>query len=165
MEAADIAWAVGLFEGEGCIMFFKQKHHVLTHVRLALAMTDKDVVDRFCRIVECGKVSPEQRRPKPNHKSVYVWQISNRHDVERILLAFRPWFGERRTAKADALLAEIATLNRECRHCAAPFRARRLDMWFCGTRCRNQWNYLNRRPAERPSNVGRPRVLEVSDAG
>ena len=159
MEPAEIAWAAGLFEGEGCISTFRQKHHVMTHVRLYVQMTDRDVLEKFCRIVECGKVGPERRYGRPHHKPSYVWQISNRADCERILLAFRPWLLARRGAKADEVLAEIAKMDRHCRNCGEPFRARRLDMHFCGTKCRNRWNYMNRRPAERPSPVGRPRTL------
>lgn len=159
MTDADIAWAAGLFEGEGCIYFFRQKHHVLTHVRMSVLMTDLDIVEKFCRIVECGKVGPERRYGREHHKPAFMWQISNRTDIERLLLAFRPWFGERRGAKADVVLAEIAKLNVKCAQCGKTYRASRLSKHFlCSMKCRNRWNYLARRP-EKVGNIGRPRVL------
>lgn len=159
MEPVEIAWAAGLFEGEGCITIFEQKHNVLPLIRLQIIMTDRDILERFCRIVACGRVSDERRFGREHHKPTYVWAIGNRPDVERILLALLPWFGERRSAKARQALKEIARLDHVCKNCGETFRARRLDMQCCSVKCRNRWNYLNRRPAERPSNVGRPRIL------
>lgn len=161
MTSADIAWAAGLFEGEGSICIFEQKHHVLPFLRLAIVMTDRDVLERFCGIVECGRVTgPHRHGNRPaHHKPIFSWGIGNRPDVERILLAFYPWLGERRLAKAHEALAEIARLDMECKNCGEPFRAHRLDSEYCSVKCRNRWNYLNRRPAERPSNVGRPRTI------
>ena len=165
MRDVDIAWAVGLFEGEGCIGIWKtQKDHVLPLIRLTVAMTDRDVVERFCRIVECGRVSPEKTLRQPTksgrpRKPVHVWQISNRADVERLLLAFRPWLGARRSAKADEVLAEIAKLDMVCENCGVKFRSHRISSRFCSVKCRNRWHYMNRRPAERPSQFWRPRVL------
>lgn len=163
MENADIAWAAGLFEGEGYItlMRVKARPDSLHLIRLGITMTDQDVLERFCRAVECGRVTgPHRHGDRPaHHKPVYRWGIGNRADVERILVAFLPWLGERRAAKANEMLAEIAKLDRECKNCGKAFRARRSDAQCCSVKCRNRWNYLNRRPAERPSSTGRPRTL------
>lgn len=162
MTDADIAWAAGLFEGEGHISIIRVKARPdsLHLIRLGITMTDRDVLGRFCATVECGRVTGPHTFNRPaHHKPIYRWAIGNRKDVERILLAFLPWLGERRSAKAQEMLAEIARLDRECKNCGRPFRARRLDMQCCSVKCRNRWNYLNRRPAERPSNVGRPRTI------
>lgn len=159
MSDADIAWAAGLFEGEGYITIFQMEGHVLPLIRLGITMTDRDVLERFCRIVECGRVTGEHRFGRPNHKPTYRWAIGNRRDVERILLAFRPWLGERRGAKADLMLAEIAKLDMTCESCGVTFRSHRISARFCSVKCRNRWNYLNRRPAERPSKAGRPRTI------
>lgn len=159
MNPIDVAWAAGLFEGEGCITIFDQKHNVLPLIRLQVQMTDRDVVAQFCDVVECGKVSGPKRVGRPNRKPVYVWAIGNRKDVERILLAFLPWFGERRAAKAQLTLAEIAKLDMMCDECGTVFRSHRISSRFCSIKCRNRWHYMQNRPAERPSLVGRPRTL------
>jgi uncharacterized C2H2 Zn-finger protein len=159
MEPAEIAWAAGLFEGEGCITVCwpNDNHHVLPLVRLAITMTDRDVLERFCQVVRCGSVGPERRYGREHHKPAYVWLVSSRAEVERLLLAFLPWFGARRTAKATETLAEIARLDRTCRLCGETFRAKRSDTFFCSTKHRNRWHYLKNRPAQSAS-VGRPRV-------
>ncbi len=159
MEPVDIAWAAGLFEGEGCITTFEQSHNALPLIRLQIIMTDRDVLERFCLIVNCGRVSDERRFGREHYKPTYVWQIGNRFDVERILLAFKPWLCQRRGAKADLVLAEIARLDRNCKNCGIGFRATRMDMQCCSVQCRNRWNYLKNRPAVRPSKVGRPRSI------
>lgn len=143
VSEVDIAWAAGLFEGEGCIQIWvppsqseRWKH---PQVRLSVAMTDRDVVEKFCRIVECGKVSPEQRR-RPPRKNVYIWTIANRDDVERILLELLPHLGSRRTDKALAALAEIrqrrAELTHTCEGCGVEFEAKREFARFCSEPCR-----------------------------
>lgn len=159
MEPVDTAWAAGLFEGEGYITIFQMEHNVLPLIRLGITMTDRDVLERFCRIVECGRVTGEHRFGREHHKPTFRWAIGNRKDVERILLAFLPYLGERRTAKAQLMLAEIAKLDMTCENCGVVFRSHRISSRFCGSQCRNRWHYMNRRPAERPSNIGRPRVL------
>lgn len=97
-------------------------------------MTDRDVVEEFCRIVGCGKVSEEQRR-RPPRKNCWYWTIGNRDDVERLLRAFYPRLGERRRAKADEALAEIAKSVRACEECGESFKAHKSDRRFCSTPC------------------------------
>lgn len=126
----DIAWAAGLFEGEGCIGIWWPPSTVgrrmQPQIRLQVMMTDRDVVERFCHIMGCGKVSLEQNRHPPR-KNCWYWTIGNRDDTERILRMLYPWFGERRRAKADEAFAEIdrrnADLHRTCDGCGEQFVA------------------------------------------
>lgn len=160
MRDVDIAWAVGLFEGEGCIGIWKtQKGRKLPLIRLSLEMTDRDVVERFCEVVACGRVTgPHVYKRPTNRKPTYGWLISNRADVERILLMFQPWLGERRSSKAQEVLAEIAKLNMQCEHCGKAFRSHRILSRFCSSRCRSQSYYLAHRPVG-TTGIGRPRTL------
>ena len=61
--ARDIAWASGVFEGEGCIHVYSDHDH---SVRLVVNMTDQDVVERLGRIFRVGQV-----REVAKHKT---WQ-------------------------------------------------------------------------------------------
>ena len=153
------AWAAGLFEGEGSIYSMdraKDGHHQLPVMRLAIQMSDRDVVERFCRIVECGKVGGERRFGREHHKPMYMWVISRRSEIERLLLTMLPWFGERRSAKAHEALAEIAKLNMTCEACGTGFRASRLTARFCSQTCQMRtWHLAHRGP---PSTIGRPRT-------
>lgn len=106
--------------------------------RLSVVMTDRDVVEEFCRIVECGKVSLEQRRTPPR-KNCWYWTIGNRNDVERILTMFLPRLGSRRTGKALLTLAEISKRRAECiricERCGVQFESTRDLARFCSTPC------------------------------
>jgi hypothetical protein len=100
----DVAWAAGVFEGEGCISFTTYKDK--KYPRLSVGMTDKDIVERFVAIVGFGSVSgPKQQ--KPHWKPRYDWQVCNRTEVQRILSMFLPWLGNRRAYKALNALDDI----------------------------------------------------------
>lgn len=109
----DMAWAAGLFEGEGCINYspvvgspWGQRRR-----RLNLEMTDGDVVRRFASIVGAGNVRRSRRQNRvnrENHHTIYIWECGRWADTERILQAFLPYLGKRRRKKAEALLADPA---------------------------------------------------------
>jgi hypothetical protein len=90
-----IEWAVGLFEGEGCL-YRDKRCNTWT---LQLRMTDEDVVKRFADIVQCGKINFEGAQPtrnKPNVKPCWRWDCSKKSEVKRVLTLFLPHFGNRR---------------------------------------------------------------------
>lgn len=94
----EIAWAAGLFEGEGCILI-DGKTRKYPSLGLSIAMTDEDVIRRFSRVVGIEKTYPVSSSG-PGHKQQYRWKTSKRAEVERILELFIPYFGERRLLKA-----------------------------------------------------------------
>jgi hypothetical protein len=97
-QREQIAWAAGLFEGEGCVYMQRGKY-----AHLILSTTDEDVVRRFHRVMGCGVVY-QQDDPRPNHKPVWHWRCWNRDDVENIYRLFAPWLGERRDEKFKVAL-------------------------------------------------------------
>jgi hypothetical protein len=96
-----IAWAAGLFEGEGCFHYSAAS----THIRASLNMTDYAPVEQFMRIVGIGKVRI-QTRPSPRHQDQMHWDVSNRPGVIHVFELLRPWLSERRVAQAERALAE-----------------------------------------------------------
>jgi hypothetical protein len=54
-----VAWAAGLFEGEGCWNAYVRKGGKV-QMQVRLEMTDKDVVERFAAIVGCGAIHLSQ---------------------------------------------------------------------------------------------------------
>lgn len=101
----DLAWAAGLFEGEGCINVYRQKGRKFIRITLSLCSTDRDVVERFAKIVGYKEVTELKRYTKKN-KIVYRWQTAHTEHVKRILRELMPYFGKRRTRQAsDALVA------------------------------------------------------------
>lgn len=115
----DWAWAAGLFEGEGCISHGPVPGKCETRRWIQIDMCDRDVLERFWRIVGSGNEPYEVIRDNPNHKNIWHWKCSSWPEVERILLKILPLLGERRAAKARELLADPAgTPNGEKTHCA-----------------------------------------------
>jgi len=93
MDPVQIAWASGLFEGEGCI-----------RRQLEIEMTDKDVIYKFWDIMKCGNV---YYRERPNVKPTWRWMVGNKQDVTKCLTAMLPFFGDRRAYKALNILDSI----------------------------------------------------------
>lgn len=101
-ELASIAWAAGLFEGEGSILCPSGHYQ-----RLRLGMTDEDVVRRFQAIAGCGTVRRAQPRAA-GWRPLFVWQVSDRGNVSRLLGLWLPYFGGRRAERAVEALERIS---------------------------------------------------------
>lgn len=89
----DIAWAAGLFEGEGCITTGGRPDRW----QLLLTSNDFDVIEKFSEIVEVGTNSIVRRKI---YEDGLRWQCSRRIDVLCVLTDFLPWLGNRRTLRA-----------------------------------------------------------------
>ena len=76
------------------------------YTRLKLKMTDRDVVERFCEVVGCGKVKPA-KPSKEHYKPLYEWTCQRRYDVHQFLDTFLPYFGNRRAYKALNILDSL----------------------------------------------------------
>jgi len=95
----DLAWAAGLFEGEGCFSTVKN-----TRANTAsLTSTDKDVVERFQRIVGFGSAH-EKPPEKVHHKTQWVWKVASFEYFQATVALFWPWLCERRRQRALDIL-------------------------------------------------------------
>ena len=92
-----IAWAAGLFEGEGYITRNGK------YPKIGLTMTDKDVVNKFVALFGLGNVRTRERHPC---KTQYEWQIVGKQ-CKVILEQLLPYLGERRAYKALNALDDI----------------------------------------------------------
>lgn len=101
----NIAWAAGLFEGEGCIT----KNG--TAIRLTLGMTDLDVVQRFHRVAGVGAIEDKPSMSQWGKKPYWTWAVYRSEHVQALLAAFWPFLGERRKAKAKELLKRWASVS------------------------------------------------------
>jgi hypothetical protein len=102
MPRLDIRWAAGLFEGEGCAWLLRSKDHARCYTYLTVKMTDRDVVESFKRVMECGTV---RRQPRaPGRRDVYEWQVGARDDVVRCTRRLLPYLHARRRARVLAIL-------------------------------------------------------------
>ena len=98
-----IAWAAGLFEGEGCIssQISNNKYYM---ARLSLVTTDEDVIRRFHEILDnIGGIRGPLMSGK-SKKPYWEWRATGYERVSLILELILPWLGNRRSAKAKEVL-------------------------------------------------------------
>lgn len=110
MSDTDIAWAAGLYEGEGSCIALKINDKwgaKRRYPRISLGMTDEDVVWRFHSIMGVGRVTAN--KPRPGRKQMWTYQCTRREDCLSIIERLRPYLGTRRLAQVDAVIAECAT--------------------------------------------------------
>lgn len=140
-QAVAIAWAAGVFEGEGCISCSAGKNDI----HACVAMTDEDIVRRFQGVVGLGSIGIQKRTDRQHRKPMWRWQVDgdNAETVVRMLL---PHLGKRRTARAVELLERrdewrrVSRGPRVCPVCSSVFcpisaggnAARRI---YCSDRC------------------------------
>jgi hypothetical protein len=112
MSAHDLAWAAGLFEGEGSI---SPRKTAAPHLwQLALTSTDEDVVRTFCEVIGSGRVYGPYgyvngtSRRRDHHKPYWRWSVSDQLGIEAVAGLLRPYLFERRRARLDECLEAVA---------------------------------------------------------
>lgn len=105
LNREDLAWAGGLFEGEGCIAQARRGGRCYPHIQLR--MTDLDVVRRFADVVKVGRVSAQpEKKAEAHHKPSWVWQADGIEAAQAVVAMLWPWLGARRRAVAASVLSE-----------------------------------------------------------
>lgn len=103
----DVAWAAGLFEGEGTISYSRDQYP-----KLGIEMTDYDVLCRFQSVVGGCLYGPYTRttqnflaKPKSGaYKPIWSWKLNGVAEICKCLDAFYPYLGERRRATAHRVI-------------------------------------------------------------
>ena len=95
------AWAIGLFEGEGCIFVEKRCYSAVLRVKT----TDFDVAKRLQKVWG-GRVSKATMSPS-NKKQPYNWVLQNKPVVRGILERMLPHLSMRRACKASDAIDRI----------------------------------------------------------
>ena len=109
----DLAWAAGLYEGEGSFVAAKTSDRwgaTRWYPRLTLSMTDEDVVRRFAAVMGVGQVDGPVARP--NRKRIWLFRITVSADALGAVERLRPWLGGRRLAQIEQVLAQCARSDR-----------------------------------------------------
>lgn len=108
-SSAELAWAAGLFEGEGS--FIDRMIRDGWSVQAVITMSDRDVLERFCTIIGRGFVEVLNRPNAPAHyRQMYRWRVQDTEGVQCVIKLLLPWLGTRRRAKAlevDAIACTI----------------------------------------------------------
>ena len=131
-----IAWACGLFEGEGCISVTRQpnpKHpERLYWMRyVGVSSTERETLERFQDAVGMGKVNGPYKNGKRNEKPIYHWKAQGYGEMKRLIAMFYPYLSKTRRAAADVLLAHPPDPNgfRYSRTKLAEFEAIEVPGW------------------------------------
>ena len=95
----DIAWAAGLYEGEGSCHIDKRGSAFVS-----LTSTDLDVVEKFQRIVGAGRIYGYDEKRKETYKRAYKWRTTKKSEAANVLAMLLPYLGERRSIKARTVL-------------------------------------------------------------
>ena len=109
-QAEELAWAAGLFEGEGCICVRpRTTPRDGVYVTLQLGMVDEDTVRSFFRVVAGGTIN---RYHPPSHRALgrkptWMWRAGAVADVKRIGDILMPFMHARRRAALSAALENV----------------------------------------------------------
>jgi Sigma-70, region 4 len=161
---SEIAWAAGLFEGEGSISLSRNQ------IRLKLGMTDGDVVQRFADIAGCGRVYVREEMRRVHWKPCWYWEVARRADCVAVMAALLPYLGERRTERWLEVCAERRAADpteQQCPQCQATFMPCRRGTVCCSNECAGRYSkskggrYTTRRRP--PSGLRRPRRLDHNE--
>lgn len=109
----EIAWASGIFEGEGCFTITHGSYVTKSEgrkrwpfARAQMKMADEGVIRRFHGIVGVGSVHQQDPSPSSTSKKTqWCWQTSAKKDVRYVIELLQPWLSERRQERAKELLA------------------------------------------------------------
>lgn len=108
MPTPDLMWFAGLYEGEGSLAIFNSG--TTRRWQLAIAMTDRDVIEKARRIAGVGSITSHARgklHPKDERKTIFQWRVCARAEVADLIEQILPHLGSRRAAKARQALAEL----------------------------------------------------------
>ena len=105
IDKVELAWAAGLFEGEGCLSTKHSQSRLRTVYGCVayLATTDQDVLLRFREIIGFGCIGSKKPQ-RPGYLVQHYWRVSNFEHFQALIALLFPWFGSRRRARALELL-------------------------------------------------------------
>jgi len=97
-KETEIAWAAGLFEGEGSVSLHTRNGKV-EGLSVDINMTDEDVLLKFKKIIGYGVINgPYQRGKNKPHWQVRVHAYE---DALRVINMLYPYMGSRRMSRMD----------------------------------------------------------------
>jgi hypothetical protein len=97
-----VAWAAGLFEGEGSIFINCRSDRVgAVKITMSLRMSDKDTVEQFASFIGTGVCKGPIKATGIGDKPMFEWRTYRWADISVIYALFKPWLSERRKQKFE----------------------------------------------------------------
>jgi len=101
----DLAWAAGLFEGEGSV--YLGITGTYKYPSLKLCTTDKDVIERFHRVVfKLGAIYGPYKY-EVVRTPIWSWETKKFEHIQCVLTLFWGWLGNRRRRKVYEVLSTM----------------------------------------------------------
>ena len=98
-RVCDLAWAAGLFEGEGTVSYHGSPYVCMT-------TTDLDVLERFHAVMSFGTlVGPYEASYPGKTKPYWRWQAYGLEKTQATIAYFWPYLGQRRRERYKEILA------------------------------------------------------------
>ena len=97
-----LAWAAGIFEGEGCFNFYPSNGSRM--MQATLVSTDKDVIEAFQSVIGWGTIY-EREPQKEGWKRQWRWHVSTFEEVQALVALLWPWLKSRRQSKCKEMLS------------------------------------------------------------
>jgi hypothetical protein len=96
----DLAWAAGLFDGEGNVGFYNR-----VHIMMNISQCDRWVLDRFQTIVGRGAIyGPYPRSVNRNWTPIHAYSVGKYEDVQYIVALLWRWLSPVKRAQASEAL-------------------------------------------------------------
>ncbi len=111
-EALEFAWACGLFEGEGTLLYSPGTRGGTA--TLALSSTDEDVVRRFGRIMGFGWIYGPYQPSTGGRKMWWRWNATGWKKVAATFERFEPYLGIRRRNRFIEVLSHRPPSSPRC---------------------------------------------------
>lgn len=102
-----VAWAAGLFEGEGSFYVWKYKRgeKEYAYIRVAITSSDIDVLQKFIEATGYGYLKISKRNYAPHHKQCWQLMVTNEEEVIALFKMMRPYLSRRRKIQFREALA------------------------------------------------------------
>ena len=99
----ELAWASGLFEGEGSMGYYPTSGS-RGQLQMQMSMTDEDPIRRFAQAVGVGRVSGPYRN-KPKDKQLWRWAAWRHEEIQAAVAMLWGGLGRRRKEQAKKSLS------------------------------------------------------------
>ena len=102
MRELELAWAAGLFDGEGSTSVLKTQRDRYTYLRMSVSQKDRRVLDRFTKAVGVGKVYF-------NKRGMHSWDCFRQDQVYNVLDLLWPYLSDAKKEQATAAKSRVVS--------------------------------------------------------
>lgn len=91
IDREQLAWAAGVFDGEG----YSGAGLRVTHrwITVQVAQAHPELVERFARAVGAGSVRGPYKPKNPNGKPYWIWSVGAYETAQHVAAVLWPWLG------------------------------------------------------------------------